>query len=111
MRSCPVHVYCGGRNDPTDPRVALLHNRWVGCVRNNRWRFRNDALSDGGWRPKITAHLISLTSGQEGISAGNKIRNGKGAINWQRLPLLGGWGVQDAAVRWFKWLLVFLLAW
>lgn len=57
---------------------------------NNRWRFRNDALSGGGWRPKITAHLINLTSGQEGISTGNKIRNGKGAINWQRLPLVGG---------------------
>lgn len=39
-------------------------------------------------RPKITAHLINLTSGQEGITADNKIRNEKGGINWQRLPLV-----------------------
>lgn len=35
----------------------------------NQWRLRKVALLDGGLRPKIIAHLISLPSGRESICA------------------------------------------
>lgn len=39
----------------------------------NWWWLRNDGFSDGGLKPKITAHLICLSSGQEDISTDNII--------------------------------------